>query len=500
VDAIQGILTGFEVILTPVNLAYVFVGVLLGMVVGILPGLGPVATIAILLPLTYSIPPESAIIMLAGIYYGSAYGGTITSVLLRLPGEAATVVAAFDGYPMARQGRAGPALGIAAIGSFIGGVIGVAGLTFLAPVLAGFALNFGPPEYAALAVLGILLVAYIGSQSVTRSVISAAFGLLLATIGEDPVTGSSRLTFGITDLLGGVDIVPIAMGLFGIGEILHNLEQQARGTLATSRVSNIWPSMRDWIQSRGAILRGSVVGFFIGILPGAGATIASLTSYALEKRRSREPERFGKGAIEGVAGPETSNNAAATSSFVPLLTLGIPGSATTAILYGALLLQNITPGPLLVSQNPEIFWGVITSMIVGNLMLLVLNIPLIGLFIQVLRVRLSILAPLVVVVTMIGSFSLNNSVFDIWLVLAFGALGYMMKKYGFEPAPLVLAFVLGPILETAFRQSMLISDGSLGIFVTRPISGLLLAVMLVIVARAILQLVRKRTRRGQSVG
>jgi putative tricarboxylic transport membrane protein len=500
VDAIQGILTGFEVILTPVNLAYVFVGVLLGMVVGILPGLGPVATIAILLPLTYSIPPESAIIMLAGIYYGSAYGGTITSVLLRLPGEAATVVAAFDGYPMARQGRAGPALGIAAIGSFIGGVIGVAGLTFLAPVLAGFALNFGPPEYAALAVLGILLVAYIGSQSVTRSVISAAFGLLLATIGEDPVTGSSRLTFGITDLLGGLDIVPIAMGLFGIGEILHNLEQQARGTLATSRVSNIWPSMRDWIQSRGAILRGSVVGFFIGILPGAGATIASLTSYALEKRRSREPERFGKGAIEGVAGPETSNNAAATSSFVPLLTLGIPGSATTAILYGALLLQNITPGPLLVSQNPEIFWGVITSMIVGNLMLLVLNIPLIGLFIQVLRVRLSILAPLVVVVTMIGSFSLNNSVFDIWLVLAFGALGYMMKKYGFEPAPLVLAFVLGPILETAFRQSMLISDGSLGIFVTRPISGLLLAVMLVIVARAILQLVRKRTRRGQSVG
>jgi putative tricarboxylic transport membrane protein len=500
VDAIQGILTGFEVILTPVNLAYVFVGVLLGMVVGILPGLGPVATIAILLPLTYSIPPESAIIMLAGIYYGSAYGGTITSVLLRLPGEAATVVAAFDGYPMARQGRAGPALGIAAIGSFVGGVIGVAGLTFLAPVLAGFALNFGPPEYAALAVLGILLVAYIGSQSVTRSVISAAFGLLLATIGEDPVTGSSRLTFGITDLLGGVDIVPIAMGLFGIGEILHNLEQQARGTLATSRVSNIWPSMRDWIQSRGAILRGSVVGFFIGILPGAGATIASLTSYALEKRRSREPERFGKGAIEGVAGPETSNNAAATSSFVPLLTLGIPGSATTAILYGALLLQNITPGPLLVSQNPEIFWGVITSMIVGNLMLLVLNIPLIGLFIQVLRVRLSILAPLVVVVTMIGSFSLNNSVFDIWLVLAFGALGYMMKKYGFEPAPLVLAFVLGPILETAFRQSMLISDGSLGIFVTRPISGLLLAVMLVIVARAILQLVRKRTRRGQSVG
>src|ERR671916_427048 len=486
---LESLLLGFEVALQPINLLYVFVGVAVGTVIGVLPGLGPTATIALLLPLTFAIPPESAIIMLAGIYYGSMYGGTITSVLLQLPGEAASVVTTFDGYQMAQQGRAGPALGIAAIGSFIGGTVSVVGLTLFAPLLAAFAVRFGPPEYTALTVLGILLVTYLGTKSFAKSLVMACLGLLLASIGQDPVAGTQRFAFGIIDLLKGLDFVAVAMGLFGVGEILYNLENEGRGTLATSRISHIWPTMRDWAQSRGAILRGSVLGFVIGILPGGGGVVSSLASYALEKRRAREPERFGKGAIEGVAGPETANNASSTSAFIPLLTLGIPANVVLALIFGALLVQGITPGPQLITEEPEIFWGVIASMVVGNVMLLALNIPLVGVFVQLLRVRAGILAAFALLVTMAGVFSISNDSFDMWVVLVFGVIGWLMKKTGFEPGPLVLAFVLGEIMERAFRQSMLLSGGSLDIFVTRPLSGGLLAVMAAVV---ILSLVMAR--------
>jgi len=495
-DILQPILSGFEVVFTPSNLLYVLIGVLIGMVIGVLPGLGPVATIALLLPITYELPPESAIILLAGIYYGAMYGGTITSVLLQLPGEASTVITTLDGYQMARQGRAGSALGIAAIGSFIGGTIAIVGLSFLAPFLADFALRFGPPEYTALAVLGLLLVSYLGTGSTAKSIAAAAIGLLLATVGRDPLLASARFTFGSINLSDGLDFVAIAMGLFGLGEIFYDLEQRARASFATSRVANAWPSMRDWVQSRGAIARGAVLGFFIGILPGGGGVLSSMAAYALEKRRSREPERFGKGAIEGVAGPETANNAAATSSFIPLLTLGLPTNPVMALMFGALLLQGIQPGPRLIGENPEIFWGVVDSMYIGNIFLLILSIPLVGIFVRLVHVRATVLAPITVMVTMLGVYTINNSTFDMWLVIFFGVVGYLMKKTGFEPGPLVLAFVLGRILETSFRQSLRIFEGDITGFLTRPISGTLVAIMiLMVILLPAFQFVRRRTRR-----
>jgi putative tricarboxylic transport membrane protein len=477
VDLLDGIAQGFAVALDPVNILYVFVGVLIGTVIGVLPGLGPTATIALLLPLTYEIEPSTAVILLAGIYYGSMYGGTITSVLLRLPGEAASVVTTFDGYQMAKQGRAGPALGIAAVGSFIGGVLSVIGLAVLAPPLAAFAVSFGPPEYVALTVLGLLLVTWLGTGSALKSLAMAALGLLLATIGQDPIAGTTRFTFGEVSLFDGLDFVAVAMGLFGVGEILHNLEHSTAVQAVTRKITGIWPTRKDLRDSSGAIARGSLLGFVIGVLPGGGGVVSSLASYALEKRRAKDPSRFGRGAIEGVAGPETANNASSTSAFIPLLTLGIPANVVLALIFGALLVQGVTPGPQLVEQHPEIFWGVIASMFVGNLMLLALNIPLVGVFVQILRVRSGILAAFALLLTMAGVYSINNDVSDMWVVLAFGVLGWLMKKTGFEPGPLVLAFVLGPILERAFRQSMLISGGSLDIFVTRPISGAIFLVM-----------------------
>ncbi|CAA9492814.1 MAG: Tripartite tricarboxylate transporter TctA family [uncultured Rubrobacteraceae bacterium] len=491
----QPILSGFEVVFQPSNLLYCLAGVLIGMIIGVLPGLGPTATIALLLPITYEIPPESAIILLAGIYYGAMYGGTITSVLLQLPGEAASVVTTFDGYQMARQGRAGPALGIAAIGSFIGGTVSIIGLSLLAPFLAGFALRFGPPEYTALALLGILLVSYLGTGSTVKSVMAAALGLLIATVGRDPVMGTARFTFGSISLSDGVDFVAIAMGLFGLGEIFYDLEQRTRASFATSRIGRAWVSMADWRESRGAVARGSLLGFFIGILPGGGGTLSSMASYALEKRTAREPARFGKGAIQGVAGPESANNAAATSSFIPLLTLGIPTNSVMALIFGALLLQGIPPGPTLIVQNPEIFWGVVDSMYIGNIFLLILSVPLVGLFVRLLRVRATILAPITVMVTMLGVFTVNNSPFDMWIVIFFGVVGYLMNKFGFEPGPLVLAFVLGRILETSFRQSLRIFEGDVTGFVTRPISGTILALMLVVILLPAVGFVRGRMRR-----
>jgi putative tricarboxylic transport membrane protein len=494
VGILEGIGQGFSVALDPVNLLYVFLGVLIGTVIGVLPGLGPTATIALLLPLTYEIEPTTAVILLAGIYYGSMYGGTITSVLLQLPGEAASVVTTFDGYQMAKQGRAGPALGIAAIGSWIGGTLAVVGLTLLAPPLADLAVSFGPPEYVALTALGILLVTYLGTRHPIKSLSMAALGLLLATIGQDAITGTTRFTFGQISLFDGLDFVAVAMGLFGVGEILYNVEKTEKAQAVIGKIKNIWPTRKDFRDSSGAIARGSVVGFFIGVLPGGGGVISSLASYAMEKRRAKDPTRFGKGAIEGVAGPETANNASSTSAFIPLLTLGIPANVVLALIFGALLIQGVTPGPQLISQNPEIFWGVIASMYIGNLMLLALNIPLVGFFVQLLRVRSGILASFALLVTMAGVFSVNNDPFDMWVVLVFGIVGWLMKKTGFEPGPLVLAFVLGSILERAFRQSMLLSGGEFSIFVTRPMSGTLFAAMALVVVISTIAAFRRRRR------
>ena len=492
---IAPVLDGFTVVLEPTNLLYCLIGVVIGMLVGVLPGLGPAATIAILLPITIGIEPVTAIIMLAGIFYGAQYGGTITSVLLRLPGEASSVVTVFDGHALARNGRAGTALGIAAVGSFIGGTVSIVALSFVAPLVAGFALDFGPPEYTALALLGILLVATVSSGDRLKAVIAACLGLLLATVGRDGFTGAERFTFDNLSLADGLDFVPIAMGLFGLGEILYNLEERHRTVHAPATVANVWPSRTDLRQASGAIGRGSVLGFFLGILPGGGATLASLASYAVEKRRSKTPERFGRGAVEGVAAPESANNAAATSSFIPLLTLGIPANATMAVIFGALLIQGVSPGPQLVSQEPELFWGVVNSMYVGNILLLIMSIPLVGLFVRILRVRATILAPITVLITLIGVYTVNNDVFDIVLVIVFGALGYLMKKLGFDPGPLVLAFVLGTLLEDSLRRSLLLFAGDPTGFFTRPISGTLLVLFLVVALYPVVRaaLPRRRT-------
>jgi len=497
VDSLTPVLDGFAVVAEPHNLLYCLLGVVVGMLIGVLPGLGPAATIAILLPLTYGLEPVTAIILLAGIFYGAQYGGTITSVLLRLPGEASSVVTVFDGHAMARQGRAGTALGIAATGSFIGGTASVVALSFLAPVIAGFALDFGPPEYTALALLGILLVATVSSGSTVKAVVAAALGLLLATVGRDAFTGAERFTFGSLSLGDGIDFVPIAMGLFGLGEILHSLEERHSGRRPPVTVSNVWPSRADLRQSSGAIGRGSVIGFVLGLLPGGGATLASLAAYGVERRRAKDPSRFGKGAVEGVAGPETANNAAATSSFIPLLTLGIPANSTLAVIFGALLIQGVTPGPQLVSENPELFWGVVNSMYLGNVLLLVMSIPLVGLFVRILRVRPTVLAPITVLITLVGVYTVRNSVFDMGLVVFFGVVGYLMKKAGFEPGPLVLAFVLGSLLERNLRRSLLVFDGDLTGFLGRPITLVLLVVLVLVllapVARALLA--RRRAAR-----
>ncbi|GAB3692131.1 tripartite tricarboxylate transporter permease [Saccharopolyspora tripterygii] len=480
-DFLSPAIEGFGVVLEPTNLLYCLIGVVIGMLVGVLPGLGPAATIAILLPLTFDVEPVTAIIMLAGIFYGAQYGGTITSVLLRLPGEASSVVTVFDGHALARQGKAGTALGIAAIGSFAGGTASIVALSFLAPLIAGFALDFGPPEYTALALLGILLVATVSNGGRVKAIVAACVGLLLATVGRDAFTGAERFTFDALALSDGLDFVPIAMGLFGLGEILYNLEQRRKAAMAAGGVANAWPSRSDLRQSSGAIGRGSVLGFVLGVLPGGGATLSSLAAYAWEKRRAKTTERFGKGAVEGVAAPETANNAAATSSFIPLLTLGIPANATMAMIFGALLIQGVTPGPQLVDEEPELFWGVVNSMYIGNILLLIMSIPLVGLFVKILRVRESISAPITVLITLIGVYTVRNSVFDMALVIAFGAIGYLMKKFGFEPGPLVLAFVLGSLLETSLRRALLLFEGDPAGFFTRPISGTLLVLLFVVI-------------------
>jgi putative tricarboxylic transport membrane protein len=493
-DFLSPVIDGFGVVFQPGNLLYCLLGVTLGMLVGVLPGLGPAASIAVLLPITYNIEPTSAIIMLAGIFYGAQYGGTITSVLLRLPGEASSVVTAIDGHEMAKQGRAGAALGISAIGSFIAGTVSIVALTLVAPLVAGFALDFGPAEYTMLALLGILLVSALGTGSVPKSLLMATLGLLLATIGQDPLLGTARLTFGSDELLDGIDFVIVAMGLFGVGEILYNLESLRRKSAPPVAVDTVYPTRKELRESSGAISRGSVLGFLLGILPGGGAVMSSMVSYAVEKKVTKQPEKFGKGAIQGVAGPESANNSAATSSFIPLLSLGIPANATMAIMFGALMLQGITPGPLLVREKPDLFWGVVNSMYVGNLLLLAMSLPLIGIFVRILRIRPAILASVTMLITMIGVYTVRMSVFDMFLMLGLGVAGYLMKKVGFEPGPLVLAFVLGGILEAAFRRSMRTFEGDLGGFLTQPIAATLFgAIVLLVLIPLVRGLFKRRT-------
>ncbi|HEX2966881.1 MAG TPA: tripartite tricarboxylate transporter permease [Syntrophorhabdaceae bacterium] len=495
-DIFTGLISGFSVAVTPINLLFGFLGAVLGTAIGVLPGLGPAATIALLLPVTYSISsPVTAIILMAGIFYGSMYGGSTTSILLNLPGEAASVVTCIDGYKMAQKGRAGAALGIAAVGSFIAGTVGIIGMTFFAPLVAKFALSFGPPEKFSLAVVGLLMAVALSGSSVVKGLIMMAFGLLLASVGLDPISGKTRFAFGVIELQSGFDFVTLAMGVFGLGEIFAGLESAAKSEIVSTKVGQVWPSMKDWAASRLAILRGTVVGFFVGVIPGGGAVISSLVSYAMEKKLSKHPEEFGQGAIQGVAGPESANNAASSSSFIPLLTLGIPGNASIAMIFAALLIKGVTPGPFLIQEHPEIFWGVIASMYIGNVMLLILNLPLVGLWAQLLRVPFGIMAPVIILFTAIGSYSIQNQSFDIYSLVGFGLFGYVLRKLKFEAGPMVLAFVLAPMIEGSMRQSLLMSAGSFSIFVMRPISMSLVGLFLVIV---IAQTIVNITRRTES--
>jgi putative tricarboxylic transport membrane protein len=495
---IVGLWQGFQIAFSPVNLLWCFIGSFLGTAVGVLPGLGPAATIALLLPISMKMgSPITAIILMSGIFYGAMYGGSTTSILLNIPGEAASVVTCIDGYQMAKKGRAGPALGVAAIGSFIAGTVGVIGLTAVAPPLAEAALKFGPPEYFSLTVLGLLLATYLTGESPLKGLIMAIFGLILGQVGLDPLSGAVRFAFGLPDLMSNIDFVTIAMGLFGVGEILISLESSEAASILTTKIKNVFPTMADLARSGWAMVRGSVIGFAIGILPGGGAVLSSLISYAVEKKVSKHPEEFGQGAIEGVAGPEAANNAAASSSFIPLLTLGIPGNASTAMIFAALLIHGITPGPFLLKEHADVFWGVVASMYIGNVMLLVLNLPLVGMWAQLLRVPYAFMAPLIMVLTLVGVYSVNNSVFDIWVMLIMGIFGYLARKLKFDLGPLLLAFVLGPIMERSLRQALLMSHGGFGIFFTRPISGALIATAILFVLYN-LWAARKKQRGGQA--
>jgi putative tricarboxylic transport membrane protein len=474
VDLVQILLYGFSVSFQPSNLFACFVGVLIGTLIGVLPGIGPVATMSLLLPVTYAMSPTASIIMMAGIYYGAMYGGSTTSILVNIPGEAASVVTCLDGYQMARQGRAGAALGIAAFGSFIAGTLSVIGVILLAPPLTAIALRFGPPEIFGLLVLGFTMVTYLSGGSKLKAVAMALLGLLLGTVGLDSITAAPRFTYGSITLADGLGLVPMIMGLFGISEVLLNIERGIRQDVFATRIRGLLPTRPDWKAAAGPIGRGSLLGFLLGILPGIGSIIPTFIAYAMERRLSRYPERFGQGAIEGVAGPEAANNAATGGAMIPLLTLGIAPNVVMAVLLGAFLIHGVQPGPLLIKEHPEIFWGVVASMYVGNAMLLILNLPLIGLWVQLLRVPYGILFPLILLLCMIGVYSEHGNVGDIVIMVVFAIVGYAMRKLGYEAAPLVLAFVLGRMAEEAIRQSLLLSRGSLQIFVDRPLAAVFL--------------------------
>jgi putative tricarboxylic transport membrane protein len=494
-DAISGLFYGLGIALQPQNLLFCFLGCFVGTLIGVLPGLGPGGALALLLPVTFALPPATAIIMLSGIYYGAMYGGSTTSILINIPGEAASVVTCLDGYQMARKGRAGPALGMAAIASFIAGTISLFGLLFLAPPFANFALKFSSPEYVSLIICGLILVSFLGAGSKLKAFMMGTLGLLLGTIGTDPIEGIERFSFGIPYLMDGVGLIPVIMGLFGISEILINLEEEAFVGILTEKIKNLFPTLKDWKDSAWPIVRGTVLGFFIGVIPGGNTVISSTMSYALEKKISKHPEKFGTGVIEGVAGPESANNSGPSGSFIPLLSLGIPTNSTMALLLASLMIHGISPGPFLISQNPDVFWSVIASMYIGNIMLLALNLPLLGLWVQVIKVPYVFFFPIIFLFCLLGSYSLGNTVFDIGVMIFFGIVGFLMKKFGFESAPLVLAFILGPMFEDHFRRSLVLSFGSFNIFFERPISAVFLGLAILLLAFSVLPALKKRKKK-----
>jgi putative tricarboxylic transport membrane protein len=483
---------GFSVALRPEIVWFAFLGCLVGTLVGMLPGIGPLAGISILLPLTFGLDATKAIVMLAGIYYGSQYGGSTTSILMRIPGEASSVMTCIDGHAMAKKGRAGAALCIAAVGSFIAGTFGIIMLTLIAPPLALFALRFGPPEYTALLTLGLIFLAYMSTTSLIRTLLMAALGLLLGTIGIDVMTGHFRFSFNIAELGDGIGIVPVAVGLFGLGELLSTPSRQVLGAIMRPRLRELLPTREEWRQASMPIARGSVLGFLIGIIPGSAHIIASFMSYAVERKVSKHPEEFGKGAVAGVAGPESANNSASTGAFVPMLALGIPTGPVTAVLIAALLIHGVPPGPTLVNDHPNVFWGFVASMYVGNLMLLLLNLPLVGLFVNLLRIPYAYLYPLIIMFCVIGVYEVNHSIVDVWIMLIMGVVGYGLKKFNFDPAPLVLGLVIAPIFEMSLRQSLIMSDGTWLIFLQRPIALTLLAICVILLALSVLSFVSQR--------
>ena len=480
-EAVGGLLTGFGIIVTLDNLFVCFLGSLIGTLVGVLPGVGPLAALALLLPITFTMTPVGGMVMLASIFYGAMYGGSTTSILLNIPGEAASVVTCLDGHQMAKQGRAGAALGIAAIGSFVAGTLGVIVMTFFAPTIATVAIRFGPPENFALMVLGIVCTLFMITGSPVKGALMVALGFLTAAVGIDVVNGRERFTFGSVDLSAGIELLAVVIGLFGVTEVLSNVESVAKSTLVAERIRGLWPTLADWRASWRPMLRGSGLGFLLGLVPGGGPVTASFMSYALERRLSAHPDGFGKGAIEGVAGPESANNAAVAGSIIPVLSLG-PSNAVTALLLGALVIHGVQPGPLFIAQRPDLFWGIVASMYVGNVFLLLLNLPLVGLWVQFLRIPYRVLFPVVLLLSIVGVYSANKNVFDLWVMLGFGVAGYVLSKLKYDLAPFVIAFVLAPLLEQSLRQSLAMSPDGAMIFVQRPGTAVMLVSSAILVA------------------
>jgi putative tricarboxylic transport membrane protein len=497
-DIFNNLIFGFGVALSLQNLLYCLIGVSVGTLIGVLPGIGPLGTIAILMPITYSVSPVGALIMLAGIYYGAQYGGSTTAILVNLPGETSAVVTCIDGYQMARQGRAGPALAIAAIGSFFAGTVGTLLIAVAGPPLADIALKFGSPEYFSLMLMGLVAAAVLAEGDIVKSLAMVAFGLLLGIVGTDVNTGTQRYSFGVSELTDGIGFIVVAVGVFAIGEIISNLGGSEERRVFTAKVSNLMPSLEDFKRSIGPILRGTGLGCFFGVLPGTGPAIASFASYMLEKKVADDPSRFGKGAIEGVAGPESANNADAQCKFIPMLTLGLPASGVMALMLGALTIQGIQPGPQVMTQRPDLFWGLIASMWIGNAMLVILNLPMIGLWVKLLQVPYRLLFPAIMAFSAIGIYSVNNSSFEIYLTAVFGIVGFVCMRLGFPLAPMLLGYVLGPMMEENLRRSMLMSGGDATVFVRQPISLAFIIATAAILVVMVMPAVRKR--RGEITG
>jgi putative tricarboxylic transport membrane protein len=491
-ELIANLAYGFSIAATPENLLFCFIGVLLGTMIGVLPGLGPTATVAMLLPITFYLPPTGALIMLAGIFYGSQYGGSTTAILVRLPGESSSVVTCLDGYAMAQQGRAGSALAIAALGSLFAGIVTAIVIGMAGPPLAEIAVLFGPSEYVALLTVGLLSAVVLASGSIPKAIGMILIGLLLGLVGTDVNTGDKRFTFDLKLLFDGIGFVPLAMGLFGLAEVVVSLEEAAGRHMSTGPVRGLWPNREEIRRAWPAVLRGTGLGVLLGILPGSGATLSSFASYTLEKKISRTPERFGHGAVEGVAGPESANNASAQACFIPMLSLGIPPNAIMALMIGAMMIHGIQPGPAVMTSQPALFWGMIASMVIGNIMLVLLNLPLIGMWVALLRIPYALLFPMILVFCAIGTYSLNNSVFEVAIMAGLGVLGYVFRKLGCEVAPLMLGFVVGPMLEEHLRRALLLSQGDPSVFVTRPISAALFGLCALLFLAMLLPALRRK--------